>query len=245
MTGTIGHLLAAAVLFVVSHIVLSAGSVRRRFVQVLGEWPFRGFYSAIALVVFAWMIVAFREAPALVLWSVPISLKHIPIGIMPFVAILLVAGYTTLNPTAVGMERFKFVEKGPTGILKVTRHPILWAFSLWALLHMLASGDAARLVLFGSVAVLGIAGSVHLDVRKEQALGSDWIRFKYETSNVPFAALLSGRTRMQFREIGWWRVALGVALYAVLLMLHRPILGYSPLASMWRSAQREKAQRIG
>ena len=229
MTGTIEHLLAAAVLFVVSHVALSAGPIRRPAVRMVGEWPFRGLYSTIALLIFVWMIMAFRDAPAVVLWTVPTALRHMPIGLMPFVSILLVAGYTTPNPTAVGMEGKPIAERGPVGILKVTRHPILWTFALWAILHMLASGDAARLILFGAIAVLSIAGALHLDARKQEALGPAWTAYKNATSNVPFAALLAGRTRFSFAEIGWRRIALGLALYAALQLLHRPVLGLSPL----------------
>lgn len=229
MTGTISHLLAAAAAFVVSHIALSADPIRRPLVQAVGEWPFRAVYSTVALVCFAWMIMAFRAVPAVVLWTVPTGLKHIPVSVMPFVCILFVAGYTTPNPTAVGMERLQIAEKGPAGILKVTRHPILWAFGLWAIAHVLASGDAARLILFGAIAVLSVAGTVHLDMRKQQALGPAWAAYKESTSNVPLAALIAGRTRLAFREIGVWRIALGLGLYAALLLLHRPVLGISPL----------------
>ena len=52
------------------------------------------------------------------------------------------------------------------GILKVTRHPMMWAFGLWALAHIAANGDLRSLLLFGSMAVLALYGTVRLDAKR-------------------------------------------------------------------------------
>ena len=52
---------------------------------------------------------------------------------------------------------------------------------------------------------------------------------KLTTSLVPFAAILSGRSKLDWRGIGWWRPLLGLVLYAALLHLHLLAFGVSPL----------------
>jgi uncharacterized membrane protein len=229
MTGTLSELALAAFAFVASHFLLSARPLRRLLAGALGERPFRILYSAVALALLAWTIVAFRNAPALDLWGVPAGLRHLPAGAMPFACILLVAGLMAANPTAVGVEGKGLVDKGPKGIFAVTRHPVLWGIGLWALSHLLASGSAGRLILFGALGVLAIGGAFHLDARKEEALGPAWASYKAASSNVPLAAMIGGRARPAWRDIGYAPVALGVALYAALMFLHGPVIGLSPL----------------
>jgi uncharacterized membrane protein len=36
------------------------------------------------------------------------------------------------------------------GIQRVTRHPFLWGVAVWAFVHLIANGDVASLMLFGS-----------------------------------------------------------------------------------------------
>jgi hypothetical protein len=38
----------------------------------------------------------------------------------------------------------------PTNLKRVTRHSMLWGVTIWAAVHLLANGDVAALILFGS-----------------------------------------------------------------------------------------------
>jgi uncharacterized membrane protein len=38
----------------------------------------------------------------------------------------------------------------PTNLKRFTRHPMLWGVTIWAAAHLLANGDLAGLILFGS-----------------------------------------------------------------------------------------------
>jgi uncharacterized membrane protein len=44
------------------------------------------------------------------------------------------------------------------------------------------------------------------------------------TSVLPFAALLSGRARMDWRGIGWWRPLLALIVYVGVLHLHPSVI---------------------
>jgi uncharacterized membrane protein len=162
-------------------------------------------------------------------FSPPIGLQHLSLLIMPFACIFLVAGLTTANPSAVGNDSKELFSTGPIGILKITRHPVMWGFGLWGIAHLLANGDVASLILFGGITLLALGGAWAQDGRKRRQFGDAWVGFTRRTSFVPFAALISRRTRMSPAEIGWWRLALGLAVYGLLLWLHPWLFGVSPL----------------
>jgi uncharacterized membrane protein len=116
-------------------------------------------------------------------------------------------------------------------MLSITRHPFLWGTGLWALSHLLANGDLSSIVMMGGIAVLSFAGMHHIDLRRESNLGATWGPMKLTTSVLPFGAVLTGRTKVDWRGIGLWRPALGLVVYAALLHLHSGLIGVSPLPS--------------
>jgi uncharacterized membrane protein len=194
---------------------------------MLGEKAYLGLYSLVALAVLAWMIWAYARAPYERVW-VGDEFKVWALALMPVSLVLLVAGGMTRNPSAVRQEGALRSMGEPRGILRVTRHPIQWGIALWALLHLVARGDAASLIFFGGFALLAILGTVLIDARKNRALGADWQRFASVTSNFPFAAILQGRNQFRFEEIGWKKVSIGLAAYLVLLVVHPYLFGARP-----------------
>jgi uncharacterized membrane protein len=115
------------------------------------------------------------------------------------------------------------------GILRVTRHPLLWGIALWAFAHLLANGDVASVLLFGTFLVLALLGPFLIDAKRRRARGAAYERFLAVTSNVPFAAIAAGRTSLHAAELGWWRIAAGLLLYVAFLAGHRWLFGVSPL----------------
>jgi uncharacterized membrane protein len=215
----------AGLAFCGSHILLSSTGLRGSLRDQLGERGFLAVYSLTALVTFAWFLVAYTHAPTIILWQRREWTALVPVVVMPFAAILLIAGYTTANPTAVGMERMARANDPAPGILRVTRHPVMWAIGLWAVSHLIANGDLRSLIFFGAFAGLSLGGTVLIDHKKQLALGSNWPRLAEVTSNLPFAALIAGRTGLRWREIGLLRIAAGLLLYAVLYRAHGIIAG--------------------
>jgi uncharacterized membrane protein len=218
-------LVIAGIAFCGSHILLSSTRLRGSLRDQLGERGFLAVYSLTSLVIFAWFVAAYSAAPTIVLWPKQRWAALVPVSVMPFASILLVAGYSTRNPTAVGMERSARADDPAPGILRVTRHPVLWAIGLWASSHVIANGDLSSVVFFGLLAALAFGGTVLIDRKKQLALGSNWSRLAEVTSNVPFAALVAGRTGLRWRDIGFLRIAAGLLLYAVLYLAHPIITG--------------------
>ena len=218
-------LVIAGIAFCGSHIVLSSTWLRGALRDQLGERGFLAVYSLTAVVTFAWLLMAYWHAPTVSLWPRQRWMTLFPVVVMPFATILLIAGYTTPNPTTVGMERFARADDPAPGILRVTRHPVMWAIGLWSISHLVANGDLRSLLFFGAFAALSLGGTVLIDRKKQLALGSHWARLAEVTSNVPFAALAAGRTRLRGRDISLLRVIAGLLLYAVLYNGHSIIAG--------------------
>ena len=76
--------------------------------------------------------------------------------------------------------------------------------------------------------MLALTGTVLIDRRKQITAGKDWERFAAATSNVPFAAIASGRNRFHAGEIGWSSPAIGLGAYALLIWLHPVLFGARP-----------------
>jgi len=224
-------LLAATLVFVAGHFLLSSQVLRQPLASRLGEPGFLGLYSLIAFAALLWMIFAYGAAPVVTLWEPPAALRWLPLILMPFALFLAIAGLTSPNPTMVGGERV--VDGGPKdqtpGIVRITRHPFLWGVTLWAIGHLAVRGDAASLILFGGILVLALGGMRHIDQRREASLGANWGPVRLTTSVLPFAALASGRTQMDWRGIGWWRPLAALILYAALLHFHPQLFGVSAL----------------
>jgi len=52
----------------------------------------------------------------------------------------------------------------------ITRHPFLWGIALWALVHLIINGDLASLILFGSLLLLAVGGTLAIDARRGATL---------------------------------------------------------------------------
>ena len=214
----ISQLALAAVVFAATHFV-SSTPLRVTLVESIGERAYLGAYSLVSFATIGWMIWAYGRAPFLPLFQIP-GVKLWPLVVMPFSLILLAAGLMTRNPSAVGQQARLKEDEPARGIVRVTRHPVMWSIALWGLVHLVARGDAASLIFFGAFAFVALAGTRLMDMRKAENLGEDWGRFAAVTSNVPFTAIVEGRNRFVFAEIGWKRIFAGLGAFARLLLAH-------------------------
>jgi uncharacterized membrane protein len=219
-------LVIATAVFIVTHFLPST-PLRPGLLAILGEKIYLGLYSLMALAALGWMIWAYVRAPYERLW-VGDEFKVWAVALMPVSLVFVVVGGMTKNPSAVRQESAARSMGEPRGILRITRHPLMWGIALWALLHLIARGDAASAVFFGGFALLAILGTVLLDARKSRTLGADWVRFAAVTSNVPFAAIIQDRNQFRFEEIGWKKVLIGLAVYAAIFALHPYLFGARP-----------------
>jgi uncharacterized membrane protein len=222
-------LIAAAAVFVLMHLLISGTRLRGVLVGGIGEPAYMGVFSLASLGVIVWLSIAYGAARGAgpVLWSAPETARWAQAGVQLLALLFVVPGLLTPNPTSVKQEGA--VEKPVTGMLRVTRHPFLWGVVIWALGHLLLNGDAPSVILFGAMAVLGVFGTYSIDAKRRAALGSPYEAFMAQTANIPFAAVVQGRQPLRLLEIGWWRLALAVVVWAALLWGHGMIFGASAL----------------
>lgn len=225
-------LIAAAVFFVLLHLLVSGTALRGVLVGTIKEGPYMGLFSLASVGGIVWLSMAYGDAKGLgpVYWDLGPGARHAGLLIMLLALLLVVPGLLTPNPTSVKQEGALDKPDAVKGMLRITRHPFLWGVSIWALGHLLANGDLPSVILFGSMLALGVFGTVSIDAKRRKALGAKWDAFAAQTSNVPFGAILTGRQKLSLGEIGWWRLLLAVAIWAALLWAHPMLFGVSPLA---------------
>jgi len=217
-------LYASVITFLATHFV-SSTPLRPLLAQAIGERGYLLAYSLVAFAALGWMIWAFIRVPPEPLWP---GLRLAPAMLMPFSFILLACGLLSRNPTLVGAEKLLKQPEAARGMLRVTRHPMMCGFMLWAAAHILARGELKATVFFGAFLALAVLGALAIDRRKARTLGEDWRRFAAVTSYVPFVAIAQGRNRFVAAEIGWRNPAIGLALYAAFLWLHPMLFGFRP-----------------
>jgi uncharacterized membrane protein len=206
-------LLLATAAFLLTHFI-SSTPLRAALVRGMGEWPYRGAYSLVAFITLGWMTWAYVNAPSQFLW---VWWREAPYVLMPVAFVLIACGYWR-NPTMVGADKLLKSEDPARGVIRITRHPIMWGVMLWAVAHILARGDVRGFVFFGGLFLVALLGTISMDRRKRA--NPDWPRFAAVTSHVPFVAIAQGRNRLVWREIGWLRPAIGIAVFFAILTFH-------------------------
>ncbi len=216
-------LVAASAFFLLIHFGVSGTRLRDTLIARLGAGPYRGLFSLASLVALAWLIYAYRQAPAVPLWGLLVGFRPAAYVLVFIAFLFVVVGLTTPSPTQVGMES-KLAQGAESvhGVVRITRHPFLWGVALWALVHLTLNGDLASLVLFGSLVVLSVGGTLSIDAKRRRSFGAQWDQFASVTSDIPFVAIASGRNRLgsALVEIGALRVLAAIIAYAVAFYLH-------------------------
>jgi uncharacterized membrane protein len=224
-------LAVAALLWMGAHIGIAGTALRQRLSARLGESGFRAAFSALSILLIVLLVRAYNGAGSTVLWFAPGWLRWLLVLAMLPAFVLFVASITNRNPTMIGGGAAARQE--PRGIQRVTRHPMLWSFAVWAGVHMLANGDAASLVFFGAFLVTALAGMPSIDAKLAARDREAWAQLDAYTSIFPFAAIASGRNFLSVREIGWLPFLLGFLAWAAMLHFHRVLIGVPavPIAS--------------
>lgn len=222
-----GNVVAAALAFVGTHFLLSH-PLRRPIVGAAGERGFLGIYSLVAAVTLGWLALAYRTAPpAVPLWPVGDVLWTIGTLLMLAGAILFM-GSLIRNPALPQAAAGSVPEA--RGVFAITRHPMMWGFALWGVVHILVFPDPSNIVLALAIIVLALVGA-HLQDRKKERLQPDfWREWERRTSYWPFAAIAGGRARMG--KIGMHALAGGTVVWLAASWAHIPLAGWP--AGIWR-----------
>ena len=217
-------LILAALAWVLLHVVV-AGPLRPGLVRRLGLPAYRGLFSVLSAVALAALIWTYVRAPYIEFWPASSTLALVPLLIMPVAVLLLVGSLRPSNPTMAGPDMVLKGELPVRGFTKITRHPMLWAFSLWAGTHMVANGDVAHWLLAGAILVTAVNGMFSIDRKRAAQFGEQWQVFSQKTSIWPLQAVVQGKVRLKWSDIGIVNLVISAVVYAVFLYGHEKLLG--------------------
>jgi len=213
--------------FVGSHFLLSH-PLRAPLVRALGERAFQALYSAVAFVTLGATVWAYRAAPVTPpLWPVGDGLWALATAAMLPAAILLL-GSLIGNPALPGATTAATAE--PRGVYAITRHPMMWAFAIWGVCHILVYPVAKNIVVAGAIVVLALVGAALQDRKKAALDPQGWTAWQRRTSYLPFAAIAQGRAA--FGGFRAHALAGGLVVWLGATWAHIPLAGWA--AGIWR-----------
>lgn len=222
-----GLLVVAAVVWIGVHIGIAGTRLRDAVVGRIDENTFRAAFSLLSVVVIVFLVRAWSTASTAHVWYAPDWLRWLLVAVMLPGFVLFVASVSGPNPTMLGPAGA--TAQAPRGMIRVTRHPMLWSFALWAAVHIVGNGDTASILFFAAFLVTALAGMLSIDAKVARRDPATWQALSAATSIVPFAAIVQGRNRFVPREIGWPTLAIALAAWAALLYLHPWLFGVSPI----------------
>lgn len=227
MSDTLSLLVAAATVFVGTHFLLSH-PLRAPIATRIGERGFQALYSLVALATFVWMVCAFRTVPMEPqLWNGQAVLPWLVASLLTVVALVLFIGSLRGNPALPDPHAGEgLAERQPAGVFRITRHPMMWGFALWAIAHVLVAPTSRTLVLTFAIGFLALIGAHLQDRKKEALMGAGWAAWVAKTSYWPRWSALPRTGAML------WIVA--AALWLLITWAH-VWLAYVP-AGPWRWA---------
>lgn len=209
-------------LFGGSHIVLSSSFVRPQLIAKVGDRPFQGIYSLVALATFIPLCVYYgnHKHSGIQLWRSFLGLdliaKDLNVLLMAFAFILLVSGLIARPPSSM-------LASGGTpeayGVTRITRHPTFAAFFLFGIAHCLMNGTFADLAFFGGFSVFAWIGAAHQDGRKVVDVPG-YATFKDQTSFIPFAAIVDKRQPLNVGELRWTIVLVALVVFYIVRAHH-------------------------
>jgi len=219
----------AAAVFVGTHVLLSH-PLRAPIVRRVGEPVFLLLYSLVAAATLGWLALAYRAAPPQApLWPAGDALWAVASAVM-LVASVLLLGSLIGNPAAPDPKAATRPVPEARGVYAITRHPMMWAFALWGVVHIAVYPIPPNIVLALAVIFLALVGAHMQDVKKERLQPDRWPEWERRTSYWPFLAIAEGRARLAgFRPHD---LAGGLVIWFAATWAHGPLAGWA--AGIWR-----------
>lgn len=145
-------LILGLALFVGVHWFTTMRDRRAALIARVGEGPYKGLYSLVALAGFVLIIVGFRQYRAtgwIDVWDPPAWTRHVAMLLVWLAFICVTAAYIQ------------------GGIKRTLKHPMLVGIKLWALAHLITNGDLGSIILFGGILAWAVADRISLKRRTD------------------------------------------------------------------------------
>ena len=143
-------LILGLLIFIGTHAFTMARGPRARLVERLGEGPYKGLYSLVALAGIILISVGYSRYRAygwIDIWSPPVWTRHLALLPVWAAFVMVVAAYF------------------PGRIKTALKHPMLAGVKLWAFAHLLANGDLGSILLFGSILAWAVVARISVKRR--------------------------------------------------------------------------------
>ena len=134
-------------IFLGFHLLPVQQTIRGNLVSKFGELPYKALFSVGSIAGFYLIVVGKAQAPFISVWMPPSFFKHITMLLVLLAFVILPAAYISSN------------------IKRKLKNPMLIAVKLWALGHLLANGDVASLILFGSFLAYAVIDMISVKKR--------------------------------------------------------------------------------
>lgn len=135
-------LILGLILFIAAHSTrIFTDDWRSQMMDRLGEKPWKGLITVVSIAGFVLMMIGYGQAQLtpIPLWEPPLFTRHIAILLTLFAFLLVTAAYVPRN-----------IIKAKIG------HPMVAGVKIWALAHLIANGNVADVILFGSLLVWAV-----------------------------------------------------------------------------------------
>lgn len=214
--------------FVASHFLPRVGGLRDRLIRRIGGRSYFAAYGILSIGLLVWVIVAAGRAPYVELWTQLPWMRWVPNLAMPLSFVLFSCGLGIAAPGTLGARRGASFDPDAPGFAAVSRHPLFLARALWSGSHLIANGDLAHVILFGSFAVMALVAIPAFDAKARRFLGPEAAPVFAKTANLSLAPLM--RSDWLDANAGQLltRGALGLLLWIASLHLHSAVIGVSP-----------------
>lgn len=224
-------LIAAAAVFLGLHLLIAGTKLRDAITGTIGERAYLGLFSLASIAVIIWLALSYNAAqlgdnPQI--YALGPHITHLGIPIILIAFWLGVQGLFLANPTSVQQEGAAAKDDIVKGVLRITRHPFLWGVVIWSAYHLAANGDQASVIFFGTFFALALLGTFSIDAKRKRKMGASWNAFATKTSNIPFGAIVRGRTKLNLSEDFGWRFWAALAIFVVIILTHVHLFGVSP-----------------
>ena len=189
-------LIAGIILLLGIHLIrVIKPGFRNTMVAQMGENAWKGIYAVVSLLGLVVLVYGYGLARpgAVDLWYPPVWTAHLTVTLMLLAMICLVSAFL------------------PAGYIATrAKHPMVLSVKIWALAHLIANGDLASVLLFGSFLAWGVI--LRIALKRRQRAGLLVLR--------PF---VSGRYDLL-------AVVIGIAIWlAFIAKLHLLLFGVAPL----------------
>jgi uncharacterized membrane protein len=196
------QLILGLILFLGAHSVrIWADGWRNQTIEAYGDKAFKGGHALVSLLGFYLLVVGYGEArlETVALWNPPRFTKHISILLMLFSSILLLAAYIPRN-------HFKMR----------LRHPMVLSVKVWALSHLIANGNLADVLLFGTFLIWSV-----LNFRSARARDRAQVQLSDANEDAPLKPNLFATLIALFGGMALWAV--------ITFVLHAKVVGVAPM----------------